>query len=191
MLGIRRLKIEEKSAILTLGRQIFREDDEIPLLRKALSQCVPELSFVATSSCDNTIVGFVLVCKEATKYYYDFMRKIPNCYELAFLGISPQAQGNGLGTQLLKHALSAIFKDSTDFTCWLLVDTINIGAIRLYEKLGFRRWYETTPCITPCPGYIMGISTRKYKELYINTTDFTTDLHTHVLDLITNPVLVC
>ena len=164
MLVIRRLKHDEKTAILDLGRQVFREEDEIPLLRKAIAQCVLDLSFVALEA--NEIIGFALVCKEATKYYYDFMRKIPNCYEFAFLGISPKAQGRGLGTKLMKESLFAIFNRTKSFTCWLLVDVINTGAIRLYEKMGFRQWYSTTPDITPCPGYIMGISTRNYTRVH-------------------------
>ena len=97
-----------------------------------------------------------------TNVYYSFLSKIPNCYELAFLGISPSYQGYGLGTRLLKETLLAIFQTSNQFTCWLLVDTINPGAIKLYEKIGFRRWVQTTGEVTPLPGYIMGISHRRY-----------------------------
>ncbi len=158
---IRRLLAKEKEQILELGRTIFREEDEIPLLKKALSLCSTDLSFVAV---DNShILGFTLVCsKYHTNYYYDFMRQIPNCYELAFLGISPNAQGKGLGTRLLKETLIAIFQSSAKpFTCWLLVDTINEGAIKLYERIGFRRWCKTSPPLTELPGYIMGIHSRK------------------------------
>ena len=168
MVVIRKLKNEEKSDILELGREIFREEDEIPLLRKAIAQCALDLSFIAVEG--QTILGFALVCKDKpTKYYYDFMRRIPECYELAFLGISKKAQGRGLGTRLLKETLLAIFQTSKSFTCWLLVDTINESAIKLYEKFGFRRWIKTTPDITPCPGYIMGISTHRYKSHNILT----------------------
>jgi GNAT superfamily N-acetyltransferase len=162
MVLVRNLKQCDKSKILDLGRKIFREEDEIPLLHKALFLCVPELSFVAVE--DKTIVGFTLVCIKMTNVYYSFMSKIPNCYELAFLGISPKCQGRGLGTRLLKETLLAIFQTSNQFTCWLLVDTDNVGAIGLYEKIGFRRWVETTTDITPTPGYIMGISYRRYKK---------------------------
>jgi ribosomal protein S18 acetylase RimI-like enzyme len=162
MVLVRNLKQCDKTKILELGSKIFREGDEIPLLKKALFLCVPELSFVAVE--DKTIVGFTLVCIKMTNVYYSFMSKIPNCYELAFLGISPKCQGRGLGTRLLKETLLAIFQTSNQFTCWLLVDTDNIGAIGLYEKLGFRRWVETTTDITPTPGYIMGISYRRFKK---------------------------
>ena len=166
MVLVRNLKQCDKSRILELGRKIFREEDEIPLLLKALVLCTAELSLVAVDekSNNNTIVGFTLVCQKMTNVYYSFLSKIPNCYELAFLGISPLCQGRGLGTRLLKETLLAIFQKSDQFTCWLLVDTINTSAIKLYERFGFRRWILTSPNITPLPGYIMGISYRRFKK---------------------------
>jgi ribosomal protein S18 acetylase RimI-like enzyme len=157
---IRKFKQSDVPRVLDLGKQIFRETDEIPLLQKALAQCVPELSFVAVE--DKTIIGFTLVCVKMTNIYCSFLTKIPNCYELAFLGISPTCQGRGLGTRLLKETLLAIFQRSTRFACWLLVDTDNYGAIKLYERTGFRRWSMASPDIAAAPGYIMGLSYRRY-----------------------------
>lgn len=160
MVLVRNLKQCDKDKVFELGKKIFREEDEIPLLQKALYLCVNELSFVAVE--DKNIVGFTLVCKKMTNVYYSFLSKIPDCYELAFLGISPKCQGRGLGTRLLKETLLVIFQTSHQFTCWLLVDADNIGAAALYEKLGFRHWIKTTSEITPIPGYIMGISYRRF-----------------------------
>jgi len=160
MVLVRKLQQSDKDKVLELGRLIFREKDEIPLLQKALSQCSPELSLVLVEN--KKIVGFTLVCLKMTNVYYNFLNTIPHCYELAFLGISPQCQGRGFGTRLLKETLLAIFQTSEQFTCWLLVDTDNYGAISLYERIGFRRWIETTTNITPTPGYIMGLSYRRY-----------------------------
>jgi GNAT superfamily N-acetyltransferase len=157
---IRTLHQNDKEKVLELGRIIFREEDEIPLLEKALHLCVPELSFVIVEN--KTIVGFTLVCVKMTNVYYSFLSKIPQCYELAFLGISPVCQGRGFGTRLLKETLLAIFQKSDKFTCWLLVDTDNYGAIGLYERMGFRRWIQTTHGITPTPGFIMGLSYRRF-----------------------------
>ena len=157
---LRNLKECDKDKIFELGKKIFREEDEIPLFQKALYLCAPELSFVAVE--DKNIVGFTLASKKMTNIYYNFLGKIPDCYELSFLGISPKCQGRGLGTRLLKETLLAIFQTSNQFTCWLLVDTDNTSAIGLYEKIGFRRWIETSPDITPVPGYIMGISYRRF-----------------------------
>jgi len=160
MIIIRKLNNEDKHKILDLGSQIFREEDEIPLLKKALHLCVIELSLVAVEN--QCIIGFSLVCKKMTHLYYNFMSKIQNCYELAFLGLSPEYQGRGIGQLLLKEALMQIFRVSSQFTCWLLVDIDNLGAIRLYEKFGFRRWKETSADITPIPGYIMGITHKRF-----------------------------
>ena len=153
------MKLTDKNAIEMLGRTLFREADEIPLLQKALHLCIPELSFVIE---DKEILGFTLVCKKMTNVYYSFMGSIPNCYELAFVGISPTCQGRGCGSRLLKETLVSIFQQTNQFTCWLIVDVINTSAIRLYEKLGFRRWIQTTTDMTPYPGYIMGLSHRRY-----------------------------
>ena len=168
MVLVRNFKQCDKEKVLELGKKIFREGDEIPILQKALYLCVPELSFVAVD--DKSIVGFTLVCKKMTNVYYGFLSKIPNCYELAFLGISSKCQGRGLGSRLLKETLLAIFQTSNQFTCWLLVDTDNYGAIKLYEKIGFRRWIETTKDLTTVPGYIMGISYRRFLEKEKNYT---------------------
>jgi len=160
---VRNICENDKIGIYEMSRKIFREEDEMPLLNKALAQCVDKLSFIAID--DNNIIGFTLVCKKMTNVYYDFFKKIANCHELAFLGISPSHQGRGLGTRLLKETLLAIFQTSNQFTCWLLVDTDNTDAIRLYEKNGFRRWKETTPDKTPTPGYIMGINYKKFQKM--------------------------
>ena len=158
---VRNLQLNDLYAVEMLGRSLFRVEDEIPDLIKALRFYLPELSFVLVE--DNKILGFTLVCRKMTHVYYSFMGSIPNCYELAFLGISPQCQGRGCGQLLLKETLQAISKQSKEFTCWLIVDVANKLAQRLYEKLGFRRWVQTDADITPVPGYIMGLSHRRYR----------------------------
>lgn len=157
----RPLQESDKPTIMDIGRRVFREADEIPLLYKALQQCVPHLSLVAVDS-NKKVLGFTLVCKKITKEYYQFLRSIPSSYELAFLGISPCSQGRGLGSRLLKETLHSIFQLSHHFTCWLVVDDCNSAATRLYEKLGFRHWAVTHH--TLYPGRIMGLSHRRYRE---------------------------
>lgn len=166
---IRNFKYSDEERVIGLGKRIFREADEIPLLQKALRLCVPELSFVAVE--DKNIIGFTLACVKMTNVYCSFLTKIPNCYELAFLGISPTCQGRGLGTRLLKETLLAIFQRSTRFACWLLVDTDNYGAIKLYEQTGFRRWAPAAPDIVSAPGYIMGLSHRRYLKKWATNQD--------------------
>jgi ribosomal protein S18 acetylase RimI-like enzyme len=189
MLTIRLLKDYEKTQILELGRQIFREEDEIPLLEKALRQCDLQLSFVAVDApqknlgdvdaphytfgdldAPETIVGFVLVCEKFTEYYYKFMRSVPNLYEIAFLGVSPKCQGMGIGSKLLMKAMLNIMVISPAYSCWLLVDVDNISALRLYERIGFEIWRKTDKGKTPVPGYILGIRRHRYLTRF-NTMD--------------------
>jgi ribosomal protein S18 acetylase RimI-like enzyme len=158
MTHLRHVRNSDKKNIFELGKILFREEDEIPLLQKALLQYVPSLSYVAVD--DNRIIGFTLVCTIPTNVYYAFMDHIPHGYELAFLGISPHYQGRGLGKRLLKETLSAISRTSPQFTCWLLVDIVNVSAIKLYQKWGFRRWKDTSPI--GVAGWIMGLSYRRY-----------------------------
>jgi ribosomal protein S18 acetylase RimI-like enzyme len=164
MSQIRLLENHEKSIILELGRQIFREEDEIPLLEKALRQCDLQLSFVAVDA--QTIIGFVLVCEKFTEYYYKFMRAVPNLYEIAFLGVSPKCQGRGIGSQLLTKAMSNIVYITPSYSCWLLVDVVNQSALRLYERIGFQIWRKTDKGKTPVPGYILGLQRHLYSTRY-------------------------
>jgi ribosomal protein S18 acetylase RimI-like enzyme len=169
MITLRTLRFSDKSSVFTLGCSIFRED-EIPLLQKALALCIEHLSYVAVE--DKKIIGFTLVCVKPTNVYFTFMTTIPSCYEFAFLGISPACQGRGLGSRLLKEAIHAIFQESNQFTCWLLVDYDNY-AIHMYKKYGFRLWAETA---TTVPGYIMGLSHRRYHFITKNDKKLTLPL---------------
>ena len=159
-LHIRKMTHEDKDPVLRLGRTIFREEDEIPLLQKALRQCNLELSFVVVDA--QVIAGFILVCEELTEYYFKFMRSLPSCYEIAFLGISKDYQGRGLGSTLMKEAIQSIVQRCQIYACWLLVDTINTTAIGLYERLGFQKWRKTDKGKTPVPGWIMGLRQHSY-----------------------------
>ena len=145
--------------ILNIGKLIFNEYD-ISLLKKALTLYVKDLSYVLIDTDKNKMTGFILVCKKYTKIYHKFMDKVPNCYEIAFLGIDPSHQGKGLGSQCLKKALSSIYKISRQFNAWLVVNEDNVGAIKLYKKLGFIQWKHISDDKYPC--FIMGISYRRY-----------------------------
>jgi ribosomal protein S18 acetylase RimI-like enzyme len=159
---IRTLRRSDKPAIRKLGGHIFREKDEIPLLQKALRTCISSLSYVIIE--EGELIGFTLVGTMPTQVYFPFLATLPNGYELAFLGISPQCQGRGLGTRLLKETLNAIFQRSKQFICWLICDIANVGAMKLYQKWGFRTWKETTEFPLEERGYIMGLHHRRYQS---------------------------
>ena len=86
MTCIRTMIPSDKLEIEILGRSLFREVDEVPLLHKALSLCIPELSLVIEK--EHEILGFTLVCRKMTNVYYSFMSKIPDCFELDFFSMS-------------------------------------------------------------------------------------------------------
>lgn len=156
----------DKEKIFELGLKLFREDDEIPLFKRALSFYIKELSYVIVDKeKSENIVGFTLVCKKMTHIYKKFMTGIPNCYELSFFGVNPEYQGKGYGSQCLRITLSSIYRECINFNCWLIVDKINNGAIKMYQKYGFRMWCEINH--DKYPSYIMGLSHRRWRILKI------------------------
>lgn len=54
------------------------------------------------------------------------------------LGITPDHRGKGLGTSLLHHALTG-FRSAGLRRAYLEVTAQNVGAVRLYRRLGFKR----------------------------------------------------
>ncbi|MFM7845292.1 MAG: GNAT family N-acetyltransferase [Planctomycetota bacterium] len=54
------------------------------------------------------------------------------------VGVVPQHRGRGLGTQLLQQALTG-FRDVGLRYAFLEVTAQNVGAVRLYQRFGFRK----------------------------------------------------
>jgi ribosomal protein S18 acetylase RimI-like enzyme len=160
---IRNIALNDNDVLLELGKSIFRETDEVPLLKIAIQQYIPSLSYCI--HIENNIIGFILVCKKMTKIYYNFMNNIPKCYEISFCAVSSQYQGKGYGSKLLNMSLLSIFIESPLNICWLIVDTVNTSAIRLYNRHGFKYWIKTVKqTLFPC--YIMGINYKRYKSMF-------------------------
>jgi len=134
MFRIRNMNINDNKEVLELGKSLFRENDEVPLLRKALKNYISKFSYVIVNQNDKNnenIIGFCIVCKKFTKIYDKILNKIPNCLELSFFGINPSFQGKGLGSQCLEITLLSLYN------YWLVVDKTNESAIKLYQKYGF------------------------------------------------------
>ena len=80
-------------------------------------------------------------------------------WDLAYLGVVPEARGRGLGRQLAIKALRAARSGgATQLT--LAVDARNFPAWHLYARLGFeafdnREVYLNIPC-SPAPGSCTG-----------------------------------
>ncbi len=163
MLSIKNMNDNFNNEVLEVGRLLFNNDDDLPLLEKAINLYIKELSYVIIDQEKSRIAGFILVGKKYTKIYHKFMTNVPNCYEISFLGIHPFYQGKGLGSQCLRTALLSIYRTCRTFNAWLIVDVINLNAIHLYKKLGFILWkFIDHP---KYPSYIMGLSFRRYKTM--------------------------
>lgn len=57
------------------------------------------------------------------------------------LAVAPEARGAGVGRALL----SAVTEPAADGRCWLLTSVRAEGALRLYERAGWRRVAEPVP----------------------------------------------
>jgi len=159
---LRNMSNNDNDKVFELGLKLFREEDEIPLFKRALSSYIKDLSYVMIDNIvGGNIVGFTLVCKKMTHVYKKFMVGIPNCYELSFFGVNSEYQGKGYGSQCLRITLSSIYRECINFNCWLIVDKTNNGAIKMYKKYGFRMWCEINN--DKYPSYIMGLSYRRWK----------------------------
>jgi len=86
-----------------------------------------DIFLVAVDGLSGEIVGFIVAC----------------CCQIAHRGlilriaVHPEHQGRGIATQLIQAAFEKL-KDLDLFDVELDVDIIKAGAIRLYEKMGFK-----------------------------------------------------
>ncbi len=75
------------------------------------------------------------------------------CYELVYIGLGPSLRGRGLGEPLLSSAIEQIasrLKRSPRSGRWSLtcaVDTANVPAVRLYQRLGFISFDRRVACV--------------------------------------------
>lgn len=151
---LRTLCKSDLPSLLELGSSLFRPEDELPDLKKALASCFLELSHVAVEN--GCILGFTLVCPIMTTVKdHTILPFRSGSYELAFFGVRPTCQGRGIGSRLLKETLQALFQRSFSCLLWLLVDCSNQIAIQLYESKGFQPYKRIHPEDAPEPCWLM------------------------------------
>lgn len=95
---------------------------------------------ILVAQCDVQLLGFALVLMTHTPPYRCF---VPHPYaDLLDLAVLPDARGNGLGTLLLQAVKGWAKAYGADY---LELDALsnNQGAIRLYEREGFRECLKT------------------------------------------------
>jgi ribosomal protein S18 acetylase RimI-like enzyme len=139
------------SQILSIGTQVFREDD-VSVLGDALhTACVPSSVMLAP---DGSVAAFAVFCQGSplstriSSYHSHYaplfvqigevLGATSSLYELAFLAVHPRHQGAGLGSKLLQHCLGGLkTQNGEPAPAWLVVDADNVAAQRLYERHGF------------------------------------------------------
>ena len=148
------------SQILSIGTQVFREDD-VSVLGDALhTACAPSSVVLAP---DGSVAAFAVFCQglplstRISSYHHQYTPLFVQIgeiagpfYELAFLAVHPTHQGARLGATLLARCLEDLKKQAA---CWLVVDADNAGAQRLYQRNGFESL--GTLCGTPLPSLVM------------------------------------
>lgn len=97
---------------------------EWPTIKTSLETCLVEHSQIVFDS--DKCVAFVII-NEATD---------GNAF-ISYCGVAPTHQGKGYGSKLLKMAMHSIFQVDYE-AIQLYVDTWNVDARRLYERLGFK-----------------------------------------------------
>lgn len=118
------------NTIYELAQKLF-DEKEWPSIKASLETCLE--SHTRSLIIDGRLAAFLIV------------NQIDGDAFISYCGVDPAFQGKGYGSKLLKETLSSIFQ--ADFkVCRLYVDDWNVGARRLYERLGFKM---IAPVMTP------------------------------------------
>lgn len=136
------------NAVLSLGELIFNDDCH-DIFRESLRDADPHSIVVLFG---RTVVGFALLSIGRCR------RSLPMGIEIAFLGVHPEYQGQGIGSALLQKV-----KDLNYEHIWLEVSNDNTGARTLYERHGFVVWAGSG--WGDWKGYVMGYSTPRHEWL--------------------------
>jgi [ribosomal protein S18]-alanine N-acetyltransferase len=122
-IGIRPALLRDLPRVLEIERLAFGGQWDYYQFKASLD----DIFLLAVSALTGETVGFLVAC----------------CCNVARLGmilrvaVHPDYQGQGIATQLLEESFDALKKNDLD-QVELDVDLVKNGAIRLYEKLGFK-----------------------------------------------------
>ncbi len=114
----------EIAAIAELERTAFGEPCYPTFLFRQAYDLWPELLWCVRLECK--VVGYLLAAP---------MLHRPKVLNIMSVAVAPSQQGNGIG-QLLVRSFCQSQSAYTDLF-WLTVDPQNLGALHLYQRLGF------------------------------------------------------
>lgn len=111
-----------------LNNWLMEYTDPIEEIREAVNNAIRS-GYILLASLNNRIVGISVIVNTG------FENFIPT-YHLAYIATDKNVKGRGVATQLLQNAI-----DLTEGNISLHVEKDNKNAIKLYEKMGFRKSY--------------------------------------------------
>lgn len=130
---------EDDSAWLAANAAAFAEHpeqgsmDQVDLDARKVEEWFDPDGFLLAVDADGTILGF-----HWTKIHPG-VDGHPPLGEVYVVGVTPQAQGRGLGRLLTVLGIRHLQRRGVD-AVMLYVDADNTAAVELYRKLGFTRW---------------------------------------------------
>lgn len=111
-----------------LDSWLVQYSDPLVEIREAFDNAL-EGGFVLTAYYDDELAGICVLSKTS---FDDFFPK----YHLSYIATKKDIKGKGIGTQLIEKAA-----ELTEGNLSLHVEVENENAIKLYEKMGFKRKY--------------------------------------------------
>lgn len=115
----------------------------------------PELFWLARAPQTGEVLAYLVAAPELSA---------PDRLNLMSLAVSPKAQGQGVGKQLLRHFIRSLTEHPRACKAlWLTVDPKNQAALRLYHQLGFRTSAEIADYYGP--GYDRLVLTLQLGEI--------------------------
>ncbi|CBY21693.1 unnamed protein product [Oikopleura dioica] len=121
----------EMRDIMDVVQVDFSEPYNIYTYRYFIHNFRPQLCFLARDPQDNTVIG-AIVCK------LDRHKNIIRRGYIAMLAVDKRYRKRGIGKELVRRAIEAMDAEGCDEVV-LETEITNLGAIRLYERLGFVR----------------------------------------------------
>jgi len=122
-IGIRTALIQDLPRIMEIERLAFGSQWDYYNFKASLD----DVFLVAVDAASADIVGFLVAC----------CCKVARRGIILRVAVHPDYRGQGIATQLIQDALRELKKRGLD-DAELDVDIIKAGALRLYEKMGFR-----------------------------------------------------
>lgn len=136
MLTIREMTAEDRKAVMPMVTEFYHS----PAVEHDVPATVLERSFDAAAGGDGLLKGLLLLeGKEAVGYCYVteyYSAEVGGrCLMIEELYFKPECRGKGFGSQVFKWLMKQ-YPDHPRLR--LEVTKANAGAVRLYERLGFR-----------------------------------------------------